>query len=293
MNTFVKSTLSVLGISLLASLSSCTNNEAIKPLQSNGTTPYTETAPQPTQVNNLLPTLQTYRLVKHGDWQLFYDEQGDLVKLQSTAEPNYRREYTRASNGTGMTIQLFNGYNLWRKTLILFDAKGRCKESFITNYSVVNGKTVATTRRFSYQYNAANQLIKMTNLDNAGHYLEFLYNDNNDLVVINIKKNGKWEAMTYGYKPAGEALIKDYTRLNPIWMTLHEEIDPFLPIYGKFNKNLVRLFHYDDKTAGKSLEKVSYNYSFNRMGLVTSQEEIRFTAGQTLTQTINFGYQFN
>ncbi|WP_128546396.1 hypothetical protein [Larkinella soli] len=289
MNAFAKHALAALALVFSLSLTSCDRENAIAP----GRPEAGETVPRPTgntPNDGPVSVFKKYTLVKYGHWQLTYDNTGDLVKKQSTIDPTLFREYSRASNGSGMTILDMNGGKMSGKTLILFDGKGRAKESFITKYGFANGQQTAVTTRFAYQYNADNRLEKITNLDNGNHYFLFTYNGNGDRSKVEMYNSGKKTVTTYTYVGFNQPLIPDYNRMNLAWMPLYDKIDEHLPIYGKANKNLPRNLEFLDVPSGQVTDKVSYKYNLNADGYILQREETRQTAGQTLVDTFSFDY---
>ncbi|GAB3942994.1 hypothetical protein GCM10028805_08500 [Spirosoma harenae] len=279
MNTFAKSTIALLGTALTMSLVSCNKDSMLDSVRpENGTTetrPDNTTPTIPTTTGgDVLSVFKKYTLKKHGDWQLSYDANGDITKLQSTAEPNYYWEYIRASNGSGMTIQLVNNFKIWRKTLVLFDAKGRAQKTFVNKYD--NNGNNTSHQEYDYLYTATGQLKSINGTGNQ--IFTFSYDGSDNLKKIDISINGKKQVMTYQCLGA-----TDKNRLNPSWLTMYDQIDPFLPIYGKFSSKLMTSFQLFDQATNTVLEDVKYNYVLNSDGMVTSKEEIRKTAGQTLT----------
>ena len=297
MKLFSKSTLSALGLVLSMSLVSCEKgSDMIRPddnQSSNNTPRSTDTRPNTGTVpgGGVILVAKKYVLEKYAHWQLSYDAKGNLVKLQSTADPNLVREYIRASNGSGITIMNYEGIKLKGKTLILLDANGRCKESFVTSYGFANGNPTTSTVRFSYKYNANNQLEEIKDQDNSSRYDQFQYNPDGNLRQVKHYNNGVKQRTTYYYEYPGQAAITDKNRLSPLWMPHYNQVDEFLPIYGKFNKHLVWKLEYSDAVTNSTLDQVYFKYKMNNDGYIEERENTRNTAGQSLKETFLFGYK--
>ncbi|RRB15276.1 hypothetical protein [Larkinella knui] len=238
----------------------------------------------------------------YGHWKLSYDADGKLVKLQSTADPSLIREYVRASNGSGMTIRDYVGGRLTTKTLIILDAKGRCKESFITNYQIDNGKETTSSSRYSYFYNSKNQLEIIRDQDDYQHFESFSYVDGN-LETIEFWNHARLGAFHYYYKkptdPSWQPLIPDKNHMNMLYSSLYDEVDEFQPIYGKFHKSLPVRCEYETKVTYVIIDAIDYKYTFNSSGYITERENTRHTlpesgyvgGAKTMTETFAFGYK--
>ncbi|GAB4036216.1 hypothetical protein [Spirosoma gilvum] len=283
MNTFVKSTIALVGTALIMSLVSCSKDSLLDSVQPGNGSVQTrpDNSTPPTASSDLISVFKKYTLIKHGDWQLSYDANGDITKLQSTADPNYYWEYIRASNGSGMTVQLRNGIKLWQKTLILFDAKGRAQKSFVNKYDNLGNNV--SQQVYDYLYNATGQLKTITGTGNQVYTFE--YDASSNLKKIDISINGKKQVMTYQFLGAA-----DKNHLNPSWLTMYDQIDPFLPIFGKFSSKLMTSFQLYDQATNSVIEDVTYNYVLNSDGMVTSKTETRKTAGKTLTYIYPLAY---
>ncbi|GAB3314993.1 hypothetical protein GCM10027299_03830 [Larkinella ripae] len=254
-----------------------------------------ETTPKPgiptTGPGGVIVVTPKYTLVKYAHWNLSYDAKGDLVQMQSTADPTLFRDYSRASNGTGMTILEQSGGKMTRKTLILFDTKGRCKQSFNITYGIENGQVTSSTKRYDYFYNAKNQLEKIADQDNSKRYDLFQYNPDGNLRQVKHYNTNVTQRTTYYYDYPGQAAIVDKNHLSPLWMPHYDQVDEFLPIYGKFNKHLVWKLEYDDAVSNVNLDQVYFKYKMNNDGFITERENTRNTASQTLKETYVFGYK--
>ncbi|GAB3710735.1 hypothetical protein GCM10027592_47700 [Spirosoma flavus] len=285
MNTF-KSTLALFAVALSMSLVSCSKEsmmDSVRP--DNGSSP-TDTRPENpsnTPINSgdiVAMPFKKYTLVKYGSSTLSYDGDGNVSKLGSTFEPNSYWEYTRASNGSGMTIQQFHNFKLWNKTLVLFDAQKRAKTSIVNKYD--NGVHTSQVQ-YDYQYNGAGKLQSI--VGNNEQYI-FSYDGNGNLEKIDISISGKKQRMEFQFQGA-----TDKVYMNPIWMTMHDQIHQFLPIYGKFSSKLLTSFKLIDLPSNTVIEDVTYSYVLNNDGFPLSKGEIRKTAGYTLNYT--YPYEYN
>jgi hypothetical protein len=298
-----KSALSIFSLLVSMSLVSCEKASLLSP--DPGATVPRSNQPLPgtgMPTGGVILTAKPYILDKYGHWTLSYDADGELVKLQSTADPSLIREYSRASNGSGMTILDYNGGKLSAKTLIILDAKGRCKESFITTYGIDNGKPTTSTARYIYFYNSKNQLELIRDQDDSKKYESFSYVDGN-LDAIEFWNHGRYGMFHYYYKkptdPMGQALIPDKNHMNMLYSSLYDEVDEFLPIYGKFHKSLPVRCEYESKVSYVIIDAINYTYKFNSSGYITERENTRHTLpesgyvpdGRTMTETYVFGYK--
>ncbi|MRS64121.1 hypothetical protein [Larkinella terrae] len=297
MRLFSKNALTLFGLIVYMGLISCEkDSQLLQPDNGqgsgNGTTRPTQTTENGPIIMVPGGTIQvTPVLVKYGHWQLSYNAKGDLEKLQSSVDPTLYREYSRASNGTGMTIMDYNGGKMKGKTLILFDAKGRCKESYVTSYGIANGQVTTSTKRFNYYYNANNQLEKIMDQDNNQRYDLFTYTNTGNLWQVKRYNNGHKFTMTYWVDAVGIPAVTDKNHLNALWFEHADQVDEFLPIYGKFRKQLVYKFENIDVVNGTSVDQVYYSYKLNNAGYITEKEDTRYTAGQTVKDTYVFGYK--
>ncbi|GAB4039778.1 hypothetical protein [Spirosoma gilvum] len=274
MNTFVKSKIALLGIALSMSLVSCNKDSLFDSVQpGNGSAQTRPDNSTPTTAgSNGIAAFKKYTLVKHGDWQLSYDADGHLIKRQSIFNPDYYWDYNWASNGSGLTAQFHFGAYLWQKTLILLDANGRAKKSLVNTYD--NKGNHVHQFEYNYLYTAAGQLKTINGPDNQVY--AFAYDASSNLKQIDILTNGKKEIMTYEFLGA-----TDKNQLNPSWSTMYNQIDPFLPIFGKFSSKLMTSFHYYDQAHLTILEDYDYAYELNSDGMVTKIEATKNSNGKT------------
>lgn len=297
---FSKNALTVTSLILSLSLISCEkDSQMLRPDDGQGTGTIT---PRSTQTPETGPVIMVpagggivvnkkYVLDKYAHWKMSYDAKGNLVKLQSTADPNLVREYIRASNGSGITIMDYEGFKVKVKTLILLDANGRCKESFVTSYGVANGNPTSSTVRFAYKYNAKNQLEEIKDQDNSKRHDVFQYNPDGNLRQVQHYNTNVTQTTTYYYEYPGQAAIVDKNHLSPLWMPHYNQVDEFLPIYGKFNIHLVWKLEYKEVATNSTLDQVYFKYKMNNDGYIDERENSRNTANQTLKDTYLFGYK--
>lgn len=303
MKISIKTITAGLGLALSLGLVSCEKDSLLSPDTGTNTPRTNEPIPGTGMpIGGVVLTAKPYILDKYAHWQLSYDADGELVKLQSTADPSLIREYVKASNGSGMTILDYNGGKLLGKTLIILDAKGRCKESFVTSYGIENGKATSSSSRYIYFYNSKNQLELIRDQDDNNLYQVFSYSDGN-LTAIEFYNYGKKGIFICFYvKPydaTGQAQIPDKNHMNRLHSSLYKQVDEFLPIYGKFTKSLAVRSEYTNLLTYVTTDWIDYKYNFNSSGFITERENTRHTlpengmssGAKTMTETYVFGYK--
>ncbi|MBD2704335.1 DUF4595 domain-containing protein [Spirosoma sp. BT702] len=288
MNTFVKSTLALFGVALTMSLVSCNKDsmmESVRPdngVNDNNTRPDGPGTISPINSGDVIVAqFKKYTLVKQGSSLLSYDVDGNINKLGSSFEPNYYWEFIRASNGSGMTIQLLNNFKLWNKTLVLFDAQKRAKTSFVNKYD--NSGNHLSQVQYDYQYNGAGKLQSIVGNNNEQYV--FSYDGSGNLEKIDISRSGKKQVMQFQFQGA-----TDKIHLNPIWQTMYDQIPQYLPIFGKFSNKLLTSFKLIDLPSNNVLEDVTYSYTLNADGMPTNKHELRKTGGYTLNYDYSMEY---
>ncbi|GAB4030331.1 hypothetical protein GCM10028809_23070 [Spirosoma gilvum] len=260
--------------------------ESVQPTSDNDPGPFNSRPLLPVNLPNpsgdvTVNVLKKYTLVKFGNVQLAYDANGDIVKEISLASPNSYSEYIRASNGSGMTIMRYGNNKVFGKTLILFDAQKRAKMTVVNDYDQT-GKQVNQVE-YDYQYNAAGNLQSI--VSNKNQQYTFSYDGSGNVTKVDISDNGKKQVMQCQFNGA-----MDKTHLNPYWIMMNDQINRYLPIYGKFSNKLLTSYKVIDLPSNSVFEDVTYNYDLNSDGMPISTGMLRKIWGTTTNNSFAMEY---
>ena len=233
-----------------------------------------------------------YQLIKHGTTKLAYFDDGRLQKVT----------YTSTQRGTsGVYAQYKYGLNSVVSTLYynnaiaevstyLLDNKGRCYESKQVELIPYGpNQTLEKTSEFTYLYNAKGQLLTRTNKKIITEKTTFVWNAGGDLTNLtgfNFNNGRAYEPVKsdltlYYDQPTGDPILAD---LSPINCEAANLPDPYLMIFGKSGKNLVKLITNNSNLGGKY-----FNYTMNADGYITKRDQYDMSSG-ALTETKAYDY---
>lgn len=295
MKIFSNNAVLMCGLILYMGLISCENDNLVSPGTGQNTTRPTDgptaNIPVVMPLGGVSYDKPKHTLSKYGHWQLNYDANGKLIKLQSSKDASYYRQYQYNANGS-ILIQTFNGGQIYMKTIIVADQQGRCKESYVSVYGFSNGQSTTTIYRYNYYYdNIRNQLKKIENQDKPSQYDQFTYDENGNLWYQETFDGAKKSILTYGYDAPGKPKVLNNNTINVPWYTLLKPIDEFLPVYGALNKHLAVWASFYDMSSNTETDRIDFSYKLTNEGLINERENTRNTAGQTIKETYVFGYQ--
>ncbi|OJV20957.1 MAG: hypothetical protein BGO21_08665 [Dyadobacter sp. 50-39] len=159
-------------------------------------------------------------------------------------------------------------------------------------------KNLSTGATYIYEYNELNQITKIYNEASPNARSEFQYLADQVGAYQSLFKvhlfngsNVKYKEISYGYQGMGEGVetVKaDKYRINLV--AEKQEIpglsDIYLPIFGKFNTNLlkqvsVKPFPY----TGQVVSAIKYFYELESDGLVKTRTRVAFANGLTSNST--------
>lgn len=293
---FIKIPLTALLAGTLLLLVSCQPDNAIAPAES-------QTADARNLREGISPNMsQRHQLIKDGTHTLSYLDDGKLRKVA------YGGTSVRGSLGI-YTLYTYSAQAIVAKTYdesklrleikyLLDPVTGRCSESQHTEYIPYgpNG-TVVNHSDYVYQYNLNGQLSNYFNKKYTYEETVFGYNANGDLSkIIRYDKSGGnpgsvviSESTLYYDQPTGDPVLTDLYPLNSEAANLP---DPYLRIFGKPSKNLVKLM-----TEKFSLGGRVYTYTLNADGYVTARNTYDVAGGALLESkayeylVTNLGFQ--
>ena len=266
--------------------SSCEQDNAIAPDQA------TERASDNMR-ESLTPTLaKKYQLTKHGDITLSYFEDGKLQKV--TRGPLVRGGFsnytTYAYKPNTIIATSFKNNKRTQQITYLLDAKGNCYESKHADYVQIypNPEQVVKSG-FLYFYNSKGKLVLRRNSSLLNEKTDFGYDGAGNLVKI----------ANYAYTPgASNATLQSESTLNynqlggdPLLANLYpinvegaNLPDPYLQIFGKAGKHLVKLVSEKGSLGGKY-----YSYILNADGYPTQRDTYNLD-GAALTESKAYDY---
>jgi hypothetical protein len=284
MSTLVRKITKVVGLMLSISFVSCQDNRMVSP----ESVPV-QTASAREAINPGVP--QKYTLTKHGQANLTYYGDGRLQKVTYGRGPvpnqysyvyySYGPQWIKATYYAGSTVV--------HEELYSVDANGRCVESKQTEYVFYSFGTETYTSRYLYQYNALGQVKSRTNKDHASEHTDYLFNAAGDLSKATLTKlygQGSNE-ITFTYdQPAGDPILLDRYPLNS---ALADFPDPYLKIFGKSGKHLMKLVTSRKMPENQVQLTFYYTYLLNLNGYVTEAKEFN-VANATLVSTKPYEY---
>ncbi|GAB3717352.1 hypothetical protein GCM10027592_59390 [Spirosoma flavus] len=120
----------------------------------------------------------------------------------------------------------------------------------------------------------------------------FNYNNDGDLISVTVQKN---ETLIHTDKYSYDTQQKDYHPHNPKFSFFGEGIDEgtelmFLPVFGTFNKHLIKNISRTQNAPYKVLFNYAYKYDVNSDGRVTKRERWNQTTNQ-LIETEQYQYK--
>lgn len=314
MNSVCQKAVSGFGLVLSLSLTSCQEDKLV--------TPDLPVAGTSQVVNDLIsPTLpKKYTLIKNGEANLTYDSEGRIKQIMYGADvrgnKNYRREYdysafpTRISATTYQGNQIIIGETYWfyngnTDRCYQFDQQihrttpnqyGGYWDGYIWVNSY-NGQGQLQTcankfdklNRTDYSYNAAGDLIKTSTfgtVTKAG-----IQQDGVALSELAITYNQSAPNHISTYVPDLKPMMASWIHFpNPYQSTEGQPIpDPYLLLFGKPSKHLVKRVTQTLKPGNQVLIGTSYTYQLNADGYVTERTEFNDFNGSQI-ETKSYAY---
>ncbi|RRB04881.1 DUF4595 domain-containing protein [Larkinella rosea] len=276
--------LSALALSIaLLSLSSCENHQ----LAPSAPLPSSEVRASETagfSTDDIIVTVaKKHTLVKHGTATLAYDAAGKLVKV---TDGNRTTTYTHSAGKIGV-LTLVSGVKTEEGNYYL-DANGRCTHSDVAGFTVEYGIPVKTLNWFKYDYDAKGRLAKRYHDIYPNMRVEFAYNADGDLTEVKEfdNPNNVIQKNTYEYQYAGSSILTDNNRLNATEVV---KLDPYLRIFGKTSKHLVRRLKINRPVYNGINNDYRFGYTMNADGYPTVAQKYNVSNG-ALLQTSIFEY---
>lgn len=228
------------------------------------------------------------RLTKYDNDTLIYNSDGKIKQVLKTVEnTKYRTDYKYANNSI-VAIVYKNGISYLKKEWQLVN--GRAVKFIHKDFST-GGLSGVSTSTVDYFYNDKNQLIKLISYgdakttitlsyDNMGNVFKFLYvrNTPGGDEFLDLVKYDYTEYVGGPTQPDKGSTIDLHVFSNKTlgWMG-----DPYLPIFGKFGKNLLKKI-----TPTNYLSPAKYTYNLDANGYVkekkTLTEKGEFIFGEQL-----------
>lgn len=230
------------------------------------------------------PPLMTpnFKLFKSGNETLIYNADGRIKQVNGTVDPQYngyntyRIDYEYAGNSIVVTRYRENV----KESKMEWELQnGRAAKSKLTKYNLGNSNVLSTFHA-AYQYNAQDQLVKVILMDKILKKVTIDYDSNGDAVkfqMVEDTKNGdqfvnmmKYEYTEYVGGPLeidkGETLALHVCSPS----TLGSIADPYLPIFGKFGKHLLKKSIKTNYPA-----TFRYTYKLDANGYVNEQTTLK------------------
>jgi hypothetical protein len=240
-----------------------------------------------------IPTIpKKHQLIKHGDATLSYLADGRLEMVTScgnlrgnvTILTKYQYGLNYIKSNTTRNSKLSQ-----EVTYSLDPATGHCVMVKQTTYKYLSGIPYPTEYLYTYQYNTKGQLVNRFDQDYPDLTTEFEYAANGDLTAVtnyaaNFNKPGKkvlTGAKLFYDQPTGDPILADKYPINP------EEgnfPDPYLRIFGKTGRHLVKLSTYLNSLDGKV-----YSYQMDADGYVKKRDSYKLV-GAALVDSQVYGY---
>jgi len=272
MNTLFQKIAAGIGFSLTVGLISCQEDKLVIPTQ-----PLAETSQA---VNDIIsPTIpKKYTLIKHGQNTLSYYSDGRLRKVSyGLALRGSTNGYTLYTYNTQSIVasSYYGDNTLIQVQTYLLDANtGRCYESQQVDYvQIAYNLTVTQESNFLYAYDEKGRLKTYSNKKYTYDRTEFAYNTDGDLSKLTHYGKPISNAsplivaeFTFAYdQPTGDPILTDFSPINVESANLP---DPYLKVFGKSSKHLVKLITEKGSLGGKY-----YTYTLNADGYVTARKE--------------------
>ncbi len=289
MNTFFQKSTLAFGLAASLSLVSCQDKDLVTPDHP------AEAAKAATALDGgiVVGFPKKYTLTKHGQATLTYQADGRLKKVDYAGQvPAFYTIYTYALQT--ITTTTYTGNKVFNKVTYQLDNTGRCTTAKETDYMYYGptpqnpyGSYSTTDINSTYQYNALGQL-KTRFINNAGYQTDYVFNPAGDLSKItNYKNFVAAEEVTFAYdQPVGDPILADRYPINSTWTNLP---DPYLKIFGKTSKHLVKLLTQKLLPTNQTLTNHYFAYTLNTDGYVTEAKEFNI-ANAALVATTGYEY---
>ena len=233
-----------------------------------------------------------YQLIKHGNTKLAYFDDGRLQKVTYIAiqrgNSGVYAQYKYGINSIVSTLYYNNA--VAEVSTYLLDNKGRCYESKQVELIPYGpNQTLEKISEFTYQYNVNGQLLTRNNKKNINEKTTFVWNAGGDLTKLtgyNFNNGRAYEGFQsetnlYYDQPTGDPILAD---LSPINCEAANLPDPYLMVFGKSGKNLVKLITDNSNLGGKY-----FNFIMNADGHVTKRDQYDMSGG-ALTESKVYEY---
>ncbi len=284
MNRSFKNTAAGITLAATFCLVSCQENTPIAPdtvaASKTATDDITSTIPKKYTLTKIGPVTLAYL----GDGRLHKVTQGVDVRgeVADHMDYSYGAQWIKATTYAGSKIFMEITFQL--------DAKGRCFESERVDYMYIPSGFITTESRAVYAYNDKGQLKTVADKNNAANYDSYSFDANGDLSKVTRYYNGAGAVLqdTYAYEiPTGDPLLVDRYPLNPGGFIVPP--DPYLPIFGKKSKHLMKRVTQKSLPSQQALSDNVFAYTLNADGYVTQRQEFTIT-NAALVETKKYDY---
>jgi len=264
------------GFSAGLMLSSCEDKESFAPMN--------ETLPTDAGARlHANSAADSSTLIKHGDELLSYYADG---RLKEVVYSNSKMDYGLNSLRVAYTYGYFSDWSQWvLATRYENDFKtremtwrvkdGKATDLETAHYKLGSGGSPYLYTSATFEYNGKQQLVKVVNSTPDIATISFSYDGNGNLFKhLTTKGSGKSIKVEnyneYAYTDyVGGSLDIDHNRVINTHVFapngLHQIGDPYLPIFGKFGKNLVKI----KKTSGPTFK---FAHTLDAKGTVKAQK---------------------
>jgi hypothetical protein len=235
-----------------------------------------------------------YRLTKNGNETLTYHTDGRVKQVSGTDNviyagySTYRIDYEYAANSIVATRYQDNVKESRREWSL---QNGRAVALKRTKYNS-DGVTVSANIEGTYQYNALDQLKKIVMVGQEKKTYELTYDNHGNVIkfslVKNTKKGDEFEnLMKYEYTEyVGGSLETDKGKVIDTHVfshTLGWLGDPYLPVFGKFGKHLL-------KKSIRTYYPATYKYAYilDANGYVKEQKTLKMNGELIETKALHY-----
>ncbi|GAB4014411.1 hypothetical protein [Spirosoma koreense] len=283
MNTLRQLITAGLGLALSVGLVSCEKDSTLTPTPLNGARLGTEDEEIYPSTN--LP--KTYRLTKYGNSTLSYSADGHLQKVTTAVNRGgvaYHTDYTYAPGS--IRAASYQGAILVRDETFTLNATGsRCTESLV--------KTNTGETHWIYTYNPKGQLSSCQNQNSSIGGATYTYDKDGDLIKATVAVT-LTESMdiTFAYTvPTMDDHRNDVTYPLNLNVPMLPEHDPFLPIFGRSSKHLVKWVYYSPSDLPVVVKPSDQFYSYMIPGDgYVSDRTMSYTFGGSPVEKIHYEY---
>jgi hypothetical protein len=266
---------------LLLGLASCKNDDVIAPDQQ------VDSGNSNLRTSAIPATLSRLQLARYGNDFLTYLPDGRLDHV-TTSTPRgggsvYKKyEYTEKS----ILISTYTNGAFSRLVICAINpATGYCTNVQQADYSLINDKVNVVEEEFVYKYNAKGQLVNRFNINATSFGTNYIYAPNGDLSSVQNYTGGYGTAgpkvrngANLYYDQPNSPVLENLYPINPEEADLP---DPYLKIFGKPCKHLVKLASYLKSQDGKV-----YSYKTDADGYVQSIESKQLVGGALIDTKI-------